>query len=125
MDANAKLDAALGWKTGVALAHAVLQLDGAAHSIDGAPELDENAISRPLNDAAVMQSDGGVEQITAERPQPRKRLLLIGTGKLAVSDYVRRKNRREFSGLRHDSTLGATFSLPQHGASNERCPLCC
>jgi hypothetical protein len=38
-----------------------------------------------------MQSDGGVEQITAERPQPRKRPLLIGTGKLAVSDYARRK----------------------------------
>ena len=79
MDADAELDAALGRKAGVALDHAVLHLDGAAHGVDNASELDEDAVARPLDDAAVMQGDGGVDQIAAERSQPRKRPLLVGS----------------------------------------------
>jgi hypothetical protein len=59
MDADAKLDPAIGRQTGIALDHAVLHLDGAANRIDDASELNEGAIARPLNNAAVMQSDGG------------------------------------------------------------------
>ena len=33
MNADSKLDATLAWKTGIALDHAVLHLDGAAHGI--------------------------------------------------------------------------------------------
>ena len=65
MNADPELDAPLRWKTGIALGHPVLQLDGAAHGIDDASELDEKAIAGPLNDAAVMQSDGGIDQIAA------------------------------------------------------------
>jgi hypothetical protein len=46
--------ATFGRKTGIALDHAVLHFDGAANGIDDASELDENAIARPLNDAAMM-----------------------------------------------------------------------
>ena len=99
----AELDAALGRKTGVALDHAVLHLDGAANGIDDAAKLDDAAVAGALDDAAVMHGDGRVDQIAAERAQPRKRPLLVGTGKLAVSGYVRRKNGREFPGLRHGS----------------------
>jgi hypothetical protein len=97
-----KFDAPLRRQAGVALDHAVLHLDGAANRIDDAPELSEDAVSSPLNDTPVMQSDGRVEQIAAERSQPRKRPLLIGTGKLAVSGYVRRENCRELPGLGHE-----------------------
>jgi hypothetical protein len=45
-----------------------------------------------------MHSDGGIDQIAAECAQPRKRALFVGTGKLAVSGYIRRKNCREFPG---------------------------
>ena len=48
MDANAELDAALGRKPGVALDHAVLHLDGTAHRIDHAAELDEDAVAGRL-----------------------------------------------------------------------------
>jgi hypothetical protein len=51
----------------VTLEHAVLHFDGAADCVHDTAKLDEDAIARPLNDAAVMQSDGGVEQIAAER----------------------------------------------------------
>ena len=99
MDADAKLDAALERQASVALEHAVLHLDGAAHRINNASELNEDAVARPLNDTSVMQSDGRVEQIAAERSQPRKRPLLVGTGKLAVADNICRQNRREFTSL--------------------------
>jgi hypothetical protein len=50
-----------------------------------------------------MQSDGRVEQIAVERPEPCKGALLVGAGELAVSSYIRRKNGREFTSLRHGS----------------------
>ena len=101
MDADAELDAALGRKAGVPLDHAVLHLDGAANGIDHASELYEDAVAGSLDDTAVMQGDGRVDQIAAERAQPRKRPLLVGSGKLAVSGYVRRENCRELPGLGH------------------------
>ena len=57
----------------------------------------------PIEDAAMMQSDSRIDQITAERAQPRKCPLLVGSGKPAVSDDIRRKNGCEFPGLRHGS----------------------
>src|SRR5262249_52904910 len=77
MDADADFDVALRRQAGVALDHAVLDLDGAANRIDDASELDENAIARPFDDAVVMQRDGGVDEVAAERAQPRKRPLLV------------------------------------------------
>jgi hypothetical protein len=38
----------------------------------------------------MMHSDGGIDQITAERAQPRKRPLLVGAGELAVSGTTAR-----------------------------------
>ena len=67
VDADAEVDATLRRKTGIALHHPVLHLDGAADGIDDASKLDEDAIAHPLDDAAVMQSDGRVDQIAAER----------------------------------------------------------
>jgi hypothetical protein len=40
-----------------------------------------------------MQSDGGLEQIAAERTKPRKRPLLVGAGKAAKADYIGSQNR--------------------------------
>ena len=46
MDADAELDAALGRKSGVALDHPVLHLDGAANGIDNASELNDAPVAR-------------------------------------------------------------------------------
>ena len=70
MNADAELDAALGRQAGVALGHAVLHLDGAAHGVDHAAELDENAVAGALDDAPVMRGDGGIDQVA---PEPRSR----------------------------------------------------
>ena len=71
MDADAKLDATIGRQTSVALDHAVLQLDGAAHGIDYAAEFDDSAVAGALHHTTVMHSNGWVDQIAAQRPQPR------------------------------------------------------
>ena len=103
MDADAKLDAALRRKASVALDHAVLHLDGAAHGIDHAAKLDDAPVAGALHHAPVMHGDGGIDQIASERPQPRQRPLLIGASKPAVSDHICGKNGCEFPGLRHGS----------------------
>ena len=108
MDADAELDAALGRKAGVALDHAVLYLDGAAHSVDNAAELNETSVAGALHHAPVMHGDGGIDQIAAERPQPRQRAILVRAGKPAVSDDIRGQNRREFPGLGHDAPSATT-----------------
>jgi len=65
MDADAKLDASLGRQPGVALDHAVLHLGGAAHGIDHAPELDEDAVAGLLHHPAVIGLNRGIDQIAA------------------------------------------------------------
>jgi hypothetical protein len=62
MDADPKLDPALGREAGVVVYHTVLHLRGTANGIDDAAEFDEDTIACPLNDAPVMQSDGRVDQ---------------------------------------------------------------
>ena len=103
VDADPELDAALRGKTGIALDHTVLHLDGAAHGIDDASELDEDAVAGALHCAAMMRGDGGIEQIAPQPAQPSQCPVLVGTGEPAVSDYIRRKDGCEFPSLRHGS----------------------
>ena len=102
MNADAELDASLGRQAGVALDHAVLHLDGAAHGVDHAAELDEHAVAGALHHAPVMHGDGRIDQIAPKRPEPRQRAILVGAGKPAISDYIGRQDRRKFPGLGHD-----------------------
>jgi hypothetical protein len=45
----------------IALHHSVLYLDGAAHCVDDAAELDDCAVAGAFDDSAVMGSDGGID----------------------------------------------------------------
>ena len=77
MNADAELDATLGRKADVALDHAVLHLNRAAHGVDHAAELDEAAVAGALDDAPVMRLDGGIPRressATRENPSHPKR----------------------------------------------------
>ena len=101
MDANAELDAALGRQAGVPLHHPVLHLDGAAHRVDYAAELNYGSIAGALDHAAIVDCDYRVNQIAAKRSQPRKDAILVRAGKSAVPDHIRHQNCREFPGLDH------------------------
>ena len=103
MDADAEFDAALGRHAGVALDHAVLHFDRAAHGVDHAAELDEAAVAGALDDAPVMGGDGGIDQVAAQPPEPRQRAILVRAGEPAVADHVGDQDRRDLPGLAHPS----------------------
>jgi hypothetical protein len=95
MNADAELNPALRRQARVALDHAVLHLDGAAHGVDDAAKLDEASIPSPLDDAAVMGGDGGIDQIAAQAPKPRQRAILIRPREPAVADDIRDQDRSD------------------------------
>jgi len=105
MDADAELDAALLRQAGVALDHAVLHLDGAAHGVDHAAEFDKNSIARALDHSPAMNRDHGIDQVAAQRAQPRQRAVFVRAGQPAISGHVRSENRRKFPGLAHGAPL--------------------
>ena len=106
MNADAELDAPLGRHAGIALDHAVLHFDRAAHGVDHAAELDEAAVAGALDDAPVMHGDGGIDQIAAQRPQPRQSAILVRSREPAVADDIRDQNRRDLPGSRHSGPSG-------------------
>ena len=103
MNADPELDAALGRQAGVALDEAVLHLDGAAHRVDHAAELDQAAVAGSLDDAPVMHGNGGVDQVAAQRPKPRQSAIFVRAGEPAVADDIRDQDRGDFPGLAHSS----------------------
>ena len=53
MDANAKVDPAIGRHASIALDHALLNFDRAAHRVDHTAELDNGPIAGSLDYAAM------------------------------------------------------------------------
>ena len=62
---------------------AVLHLDRAAHRVNDAAKLDDAAVAGAFDDAAVMDSDGRIDEVAAKRPKPRESPVLVGPGKPA------------------------------------------
>ena len=90
-----------GGDASVALDHAVLHFDRAAHRVDHAAELDDAAVAGALDDAAVMHGDGGIDQIAAQRPQPRQRAILVRAGEPAIADDIGDQDRRDLPRFGH------------------------
>ena len=106
MNADAEFDASLGRQAGVALDHAGLHLDRAAHRVDHAAKLDEAAVAGALDDAPVMRGDGRIDQIAAQRAQPRQRSLLVRPGEPAVADDIGDQDRSNLPRFRHGAASG-------------------
>ena len=106
MDADAKFDATLRRQARIALDHAVLHFDRAAHRVDHAAELDDAAVAGALDDAPMMGVDGGIDQIAAQAPQPRQRAILVRAGEPAVADNIRDQDRRDFTRSPHGAPSG-------------------
>jgi hypothetical protein len=66
VDADTKFDATLKRHAGIALGHASLHLDGAAHGVNDAAELDDCAVAGALDDAAMMSGNRRVNEIGAK-----------------------------------------------------------
>ena len=107
MNTDAKFDALVGRDPCIALDHGVLDFDRAAHGVDHAAELDDAAVAGALDDAAMMHGDGRVDQVAAERPEPRQNPVLVRSGKSRIADHVGHQDRRELSSLAHGASAEA------------------
>jgi len=101
VDADAILDAALGRQAGVALNHAILNLDGAAHGLHHTAEFGQHAVAGALDDATVVDRDRRVDQVAAKRTQARQGAVLVRFGQPAEADDVGGQDRGQFPGLAH------------------------
>jgi hypothetical protein len=80
MDADAELDAAIFRQAGVALDHASLKLDRAAHRVDHASKFGEEPIAGALDDAPTVRCDRGINQIAAQASEARQRSVFVSRG---------------------------------------------
>ena len=81
MDADAEFDATVVRHAGVALDHGVLNLDRAAHGVDDAAEFDQRAVAGALHHAAIVHRDGRVDEVAAQRAEPRQGAVLVRAGR--------------------------------------------
>ena len=89
MYADPEYDAAILRNAGVTLDHGVLHFDRATHRVDHAAKLDYRAVASALDDAPVMHGDGRVDQIAAQRPQPRQDAIFVRAGEPGIADHKR------------------------------------
>ena len=84
-----------GRHVGIALGHAALDFDRAAHGIDDAGELDQHAVAGGLDDTAGMLGDLGIDQFAAMRLQSRERAFLVVADQPAVAGDIGREDGRQ------------------------------
>jgi hypothetical protein len=107
MDADPKFDALVRRDPSVALDHRPLDFNGQVHCVDDTPELDDAAVAGALDDAPMVDRDGRIDQVAAQRPQPRQNPVLVGSGKPRIADDVGHQDRRELSSLAHGANAEA------------------
>ena len=88
MDADAELDALIRRRSDVALDHRVLNCDGAPHRFDDAAKFDQSPVAGALEQLAVLARDRRVDEVDAQRPQPRERAVLVRARHAAEADDV-------------------------------------
>src|ERR1700683_5137072 len=101
MYAAAKLDTAVGRHAGIALVHTVLDFDRAAYRVDNAAEFDQKSVAGTLDHPAAIHLDGRIDQVAAQRPEPRQRAIFIRAGETAETDHIGGKDSGELARLGH------------------------
>ena len=64
-----------------------------------------------LTTTAVMQGDGRIDQVAAQRPEPRQDAILVRAREPAVTDNIRNQNRRNLPGLAHGAPSGVAHPI--------------
>ena len=117
VNADAEIDALIGGHSDVALDHRVLNRDGAAYGFDDAVELDHRPVASALEHAPVLAGDRGIDEVGAQRPQPRERAIPVRARHPAEADDVGGEDRRDFPGLGHSAPLLQTNLAQRLGYS--------
>ena len=92
MDADAEFDAFVLRHRRVALGHAALDRDAAAHRVDNAAELGQQTVAGGLDDAPGMLGDLVVDQLAAMRFEACQRAFLIVADQPAVAGNIGGEN---------------------------------
>jgi hypothetical protein len=104
VNADSEDDAPVLRHARVALDHRILHLDRAANRVNDAAELDDAPIARALHDPAVMNGDGWVDQIAAQRAKSRQDAILVRTREPAVANNIGSQDCGEFPGFDHSAS---------------------
>ena len=81
----------------VAIDHAGLDRDGAAHGLDRAGEIDQQAVAGALDDTSPVRGDVRLDQFAEMRLEPAQRAFLVVAHEPAVADDVSRQDRGELA----------------------------
>ena len=91
--------------------HLPLQLNGTAHRVNDAGELDQEPIAGGLDDAAAVLGDLRVAELASDRPQCGEGTLLVRFRQPRVAGDIGRQDRRE-------PTFDTGLPSSLHGASS-------
>src|SRR5262249_7388949 len=83
IDANAELNPLFLRHVGIALCHAALNIDSAAHRVHDATELSKQPISGVLDNPPTMLSDLGIDERAQVILEPSVRALFVQAGQAA------------------------------------------
>jgi hypothetical protein len=95
IDADPEFDPLILRHLGVAHRHLALHVDGTAHRVDDARELDQQAVAGDPDDAAAMLLDHRVGEFAAQHLQPFERALLVDANEPRVADDIGCQDRRQ------------------------------
>src|SRR5262249_7190526 len=95
IDADAELDPFVRRHALVALRHASLYMDRAAHCFHAVAELDQHPIPGGFDDTPTVFGDAGIKNDAQMLPQTTARPLLIDASQPAIADDIRRENSPE------------------------------
>ena len=88
VDADAKENLLLSIHAVVAARHALLKSDGASHRVDGAPELQQQAVAGRVGDAATVRFYQRVDELRPMRAQGAERTFLVVTDQTGVTRHI-------------------------------------
>ena len=120
IDADAKADVLAFIDVGIAVFHALLHHDGAAHRINDRGELDENAVTRGLDDTALVLGDQRIDELPAMALERGERPFLVGAHEARVSRHVRGEDGGEPArGARLLAHSLSPSALPRHSEGRQ------
>jgi hypothetical protein len=119
IDADAKDDLSVVLLFSIAFRHTFLDFDSALNSIDDTCELDQQSVTRGLDDAASSVRDGRLDQLSEMGVEPGTRPRLVLAHETAVADDIGGEDSRKpsldaFFG--HDPSLSRVFGESLFGA---------
>jgi hypothetical protein len=88
VNTDAQVDPLVRRRQPVPLVHPALDFDGTAPSVYRARELDQDSVTRSLNDTAAMFGDFGFEELAPVRVEALQRALFVCTHEPAVADDI-------------------------------------